>query len=474
MSGTQTAIIIFNIFIILYFLALNGSYLLLIIRSYFMLKRYRDIQKITDYEMTFLSEFYKPLSIIIPAYNEELTITDTVRSCLSFRYPEYEVIVVNDGSRDDTLQTLISHYDLQPSARDFDQQIPCRNIRQIYISRQFPNLFVIDKENGGKADALNAGINVSHYPIFCNIDADSLIDSDSLLKIVTPFTTDHRVVAVGGVVRVANDCHIKGSQVLGVRLSRKHMVRLQIVEYLRAFLFGRIGWSAINSLMIISGAFGIFRRWPVVKAGGYRTDTVGEDMEMVLRLQRFMKNAGHEYRVVFLPDPVCWTQVPEDLRSLGRQRRRWQQGLAESLTKNMPLFFNPQYGATGMLGFPFFFFFELLGPLVELTGYIVFIYAVITGMLNYPFIIMFLIAAILLGVLMSTSALLLEEISFRKYPRMRDVLILFCYAVLENFGYRQLHTIWRIKGLYDFARKKEGWGSVTRKNFGEEKKPADG
>jgi len=467
MSGWAVFFIFYSVFIILYFIGLNGSYLLLVLLSFFGLRRSRITQKVSDRVQTFRSSFYKPLTIIIPAFNEETTIVDTIYSVLALQYPEFEIVIVNDGSRDNTLAVMKKQFKLRQSARSYNLDIPCGTIHNIYISADYPNLVIVDKDNGGKSDALNAGINVSQFPLFCNIDSDSVVDSAALLKVIDLFVKDRRVVAAGGTIRAANHCRIEDGHVVEARLSPRFWVRFQIVEYLRAFLFGRAGWSAIGGILILSGAFSVFRRKAVVDAGGYRPDTVGEDMELTLRIQRVMKSLKRDYRIVFLPDPVCWTQVPETYRGLRTQRRRWQRGLAESLFYNFSMFLNPQYGAVGMISFPFFFIFELLGPVIELSGYIVFLVAIYLGLLNPPFAILFLVVAILLGIMLSTSAILMEEIHFRKYPRLRDVLILFIFAILENFFYRQLHAWWRFQGLLDFLFRRRTWGTLDRYSFSE-------
>lgn len=465
MSNLVFVIILYNLFVLLYFAAINMIYLALNVVALFTLRDYYREVKLVDLGKRFISTFYKPLAILVPAYNEEETIVESVKSLLQLEYPEFEVVVINDGSRDTTLEKMQEAYRLYPVNRSFDYGIKCKRIKGVYGSQDYPNLVVVDKENGGKADALNAGINVSYFPLFCNIDADSILDADSLLKMTRPFLEDHRIVGVGGIIRVANDCLVKAGKVVEIRLPRGHLVRFQVVEYLRAFLFGRVGWGSLGNLLIISGAFGIFKRQAVVEYGGYRADTVGEDMELVVRIHRLGRKSGRRERVEFVPDPVCWTQVPETLGGLSRQRRRWQRGLAESLSLNREMFLNPRYGTVGLLGFPFFVFFEKWGPVVELTGYLVFILSIYMGIINPPFILLFLTMAILLGVLLSTSSLLLEELSFRRYPRLRDLLILFAYAILENFGYRQLHSWWRLQGLWDYYRKAQGWGKAERKKF---------
>ncbi len=465
MNNYFSFLIIYNILVILYFLTLNGSYLLLVIMSFKSLSKYNVDQVSEAQTKTFQSGFYKPLSLIIPAYNESTTIVETVQSAMSLRYPEYEVIVVNDGSVDQTLDILKTQFNLKPSKRAFNNDISCKDINGLYTSLDYPNLTVIDKVNGGKSDALNAGINVSQFPIFCNVDSDTIIDVTALLKVVDLFVRDWRVVAAGGTIRVANQCQIQDGRVLSVNLSPKLWVRFQIVEYFRAFLFGRAGWSLLGGVVILSGAFSVFRRKAVVEAGGYRSDTVGEDMELTLRIQRVMKKLNRDFRIVFLPDPVCWTQVPEKYRNLQTQRKRWHRGLAESLFYNMEMFLNPQFGVVGMLSMPFFFFYELLGPLIEISGYLVFIVSIILGLLNPSFAVLFFTVAVLLGVLLSTAALVMEEIYFNKFPRLRDILKLFIYAVIENFFYRQLHSWWRFQGIIDFLFKKRTWGTITRLSF---------
>ncbi|WP_205842026.1 glycosyltransferase family 2 protein [Natranaerobius trueperi] len=427
------------------------------------------MNEITDYKKTFQSEFYKPISIIVPAFNEEETIVENVKSLLALSYPEFEVVVVNDGSSDKTVDKLKKNFNLTPSSRSFERNLDTEDINNVYDSLDYPNLVVVDKDNGGKADALNAGINISQYPLICNIDADSIIEGQALLRIVEPFSQDWRVVAAGGTVRIANECTIRGGYIEQVRLSKKPLVRMQVVEYLRAFLFGRVGWASINSLLIISGAFGVFRKSHVTNAGGYSKDTVGEDMELVLKLNRLLKKSEREYRVVFLPDPVCWTQVPEDIDTLSNQRRRWQRGLGESLIMNKELFFNPRYGLLGLLAYPFFLFIEFLGPIFELLGYVVFaITLFITFFLGFPgreIILLFFITAVLMGILLSTTSIVFEEMTFRKYSSLKEKLILFLFGFLENFGYRQRHTFWRVKGIFDFLRKRKEWGQMKRTSF---------
>lgn len=454
-----------NLLFLVYFVLVNGFYLCLIVISSQVVKRYARVRALTEYEGIFSTTFFKPVSVIVPAHNEEETIVHTVSSALAVRYPELEVVVVNDGSSDATLDKLIHSFALVPVARPASCDIPCARIRDVYESALYPGLRVVDKEQGGKADALNAGINVSRFPLVCNIDADSIIDVQSMVQITRPFLEDHRVVAVGGVVTPANDCLIENGEVKKVRLARCSLARFQIVEYLRAFLFGRLGWSRLNSLMIVSGAFAIFRRTALVEVGGYRTDTVGEDMELVLRMHRVFFDKKKPYRILFLPDPICWTQVPEDVRSLAKQRRRWQRGLAESLSKNRGLCLNRRYGGVGLLGYPFFVLCELLSPAVELAGYGIVIVSILARAIDWRLALSYVFCATLLGTILSMSSILLETRAYRRYSSLKDTLVLCAYAILEGFGYRQLHSFWRCLGLVDHVLKRGGWGQPVRRAF---------
>ncbi len=433
--------------------------------SFFAIRRYMKEYHLIKYERLFQSSFYKPISIVAPAYNEEAVILESVKSMLQLHYPEFEVIVVNDGSTDRTLEILKERYKLKKSLRPYQMLIPCRDIKGIYTSEDYPNLVVVDKINGQKADAQNAGINVSKYPLFSVLDSDSLLEPDVMLKLVRPFLDDEKTIAAGGIVRIANGCRVVAGEVVEIGLSPKWLPNFQVVEYLRAFLFGRVGWDVFNSLLIISGAFGLFKKDVVIGIGGYKQDTVGEDMELVVRMHRHMKEKREPYRITFIPEPVCWTEAPETLKVLGRQRNRWQRGLMDSLWTHKKMLLNPRYGLVGLFAMPFFFFFEMLGPVIELTGYIIVPVSLYFHIINIRFAVLFLLVAIVLGIVLSLIALVLEELSFRKYPKYSQVLKLFFFAIFENMGYRQIHTWWRVKGIIDFLKGSKQWGKMERKEF---------
>lgn len=447
-----------------YFILLNGSYIALNLLSLVSLRRYIERHSLDHLPQAFVG-FDPPISLLVPAYNEEATIAASLRSLLQLDYPDFEIVVINDGSKDGTLAELIREFALIPFPEAYRRKIPCKEVGAIYRSTRHVNLRVIDKANGGKADALNAGINASRYPLFCAVDADSILQRDSLTKVVQPFLEDPRTIATGGTIRIANGCQISGGFLVSVGLPKKFLARFQIVEYLRAFLFGRLGWSPLNAVLIVSGAFGLFRKSEVIAAGGYRANTVGEDMELIVRLHRINRLRGTPYRITYVPDPICWTEAPETLKVLRSQRTRWQRGLAESLAMNRELLFHRRSGPVGWMAFPFFVLFEFLGPIIEVLGYVLVIIGTLLGIFSWQAFEAFMLVAIGFGILLSVTALLLEELSFRIYPKSSQIAWLFLIAVVENLGYRQLLAVWRLQGLLRWmAGGKQKWGEMTRAN----------
>ncbi len=453
-------------FVLVYFFTANTLNTLLIYLAYHSMRKHlRRSWLVQDKELLRHAPLTSPISILVPAYNEERTVVENVHSLLSLNYPQFEVIVVNDGSKDRTLEELIGHFNLYPVRRANPNRIPTQDVRRVYLSRDIAHLVVVDKENGGKADALNAGLNVSRNPLVAVIDTDSILERDVLLMLARPFLEDPDVVAAGGVVRIVNGCTVRQGQVAEIGIPDSWLARMQVLEYLRAFLFGRAGWEALGMLLIISGAFGMFRKEAVVAAGGFLSDTVGEDMELVVRMHRRMIGAGRRYKVRFIAEPVCWTEVPESLKVLGAQRDRWQRGLLDTLVTHRAMLFNPRYGRIGLLALPFYLIFEGLGPVIEVIGLLSMALTAAFGQIDLRFGLAFLAAAILLGVVMSLSALALEELTFHRYPGVRLTLWLILLGVLENFGYRQLNSWWRLKGTVNFLRGSRAWGEMVRKGF---------
>lgn len=459
------AVLLFNYVVLAYFIVLNTVYLGTSLFAFRALRRYALRMRTLDLNELVTSAGAPSITLLAPAFNEEATCVESVRSLLTLDYPHYEIIVVNDGSEDRTVERLVEAFNLVPAPRLPTAHIDTTRIRQVYRSRRHPNLWLLDKENGGKADALNAGINYCRTPLFCAMDADSLLERDALSRVVRPFLEDAQTIAVGGILRVANGCTVKQGVVTDVRLPRSLLARLQVLEYLRAFLSGRMGWDALDATLVISGAFGVFKRSVVVDAGGYSTTTVGEDMELVVRLHRHCRENDVPYRIHFVPDPVAWTETPETLSALGRQRDRWQRGLFQSLVRHRKMLLNPAYGRAGMLAYPYFFFLEMIGPVIEALGYVAFALTVAFGRADPWYVGAFVAVAVFLGVALSLAAVALEELSFRRYPRAKDLLHLCWIAVFENVGYRQLSTWWRLRGTISALRGKTGWGERERKGF---------
>ncbi|KPL59510.1 glycosyltransferase family 2 protein [Rossellomorea vietnamensis] len=450
-------------FVLLYMILVVSFYTILLVISLFQLRKTYGLDEWEPYEELLHLHQTKPVSILVPAYNESVGIMATVRSLLSIEYPEYEIIIVNDGSTDDSMEKLVETFQLVKIKWVIRQQLKTQPVKGVYQSKLYKNLLVIDKENGGKADALNAGINVSNFPYFCSIDGDSVLERTAFLKVMKPIVeSDGEVIASGGSIRIANGCEIESGEIVKVGLSRSPLVVMQVIEYLRAFLMGRIGLSRHNLLLIVSGAFGVFsKRW-VVDAGGY-SHTVGEDMELVVRLHRYVKEQKADKKIVYVPDPVSWTEAPESLKYLRRQRSRWHRGLFESLWIHRRLLFNPKYGSIGMISMPYFLIIEFLGPVVELMGYIIMVLSIFLGGVYLEFAILLFLLSILYGSVLSMAAVLLEEWSVRKFPKATDIGRLFAYSLTETLWYRPLTVFWRCEGILDVIRKKRGWGEMARK-----------
>ncbi|WP_425383208.1 glycosyltransferase family 2 protein [Rossellomorea oryzaecorticis] len=446
-----------------YMVLVISFYSLLLLTSFVQLRKSYQLDEREPYEELLQLHQTKPVSILVPAYNESVGIMATLRSLLSIEYPEYEIIIINDGSTDDSLEKLIESFQLVKIKWVIRQQLKTKQVKAVYQSKIYKNLLVVDKENGGKADALNAGINVSNYPYFCSIDGDSVLERTAFLKVMKPIIeSDGEVIASGGSIRIANGCEIESGEIVKVGLSRSPIVVMQVIEYLRAFLMGRIGLSRHNLLLIVSGAFGVFsKRW-IVEAGGY-SHTVGEDMELVVRLHRYVKEQKADKKIVYVPDPVSWTEAPESLKYLRRQRRRWHRGLFESLWIHRRLIFNPRYGSIGMVSIPYFLIIEFLGPVVELMGYLVMILSIFFGGVYLEFAILLFLLSVLYGSILSMASVLLEEWTIRKYPKASDIIRLFFYSLTETLWYRPLTVLWRCEGILDVLRRKTGWGEMARK-----------
>lgn len=450
-------------FFLLFLLGLNGGYLITIFFAFLKLPNYLQHQVLRYKLPKAQSYFMPPISIVLLAYNEEEVIISSIHSLLKLDYPTFEIVVVNDGSKDKTLEVLKEEFRLVEFPEAFPYRIRHKPVRAVFQSTVYPELRVIDKENGGKADASNAGLNGARFPLVCPLDADTVLQPDSLRLLVQPFLEDPYTVAVGGTVRTVNGCLVKDGVLIRKRLPTNLLALFQTVEYLRAFLFSRVGFAAMNALPLISGAFGLFHKESVIAVGGYKLDALGEDMELVLRLHRHFRLYGKPYRITFVADAACWTEVPESLSNLMRQRIRWQRGMLESVMENRELLFHPKSGWLGWFSIPFMFIFEGFGAGVETVGFLFIIASYALGLMSLDAFIAFMMLAIGMGLLQSVAALLLEEMTFNTYPKTRQLLRLLLAVIAENFGYRQLNSIWRMVGLYKWLFKRKSiWGEMVR------------
>ncbi len=455
-----------NYLVLTYFLVVLTSYSAVTLLSWVQVRRYYRRLVHARLQRSVRSRLTPPISICTAAYNEAEVIVDSMRSMLSLRYPEHEVVLTNDGSTDTTLERMVEAFAMYRVDQPEHPQLETERVRGVWRSRTHSNLMVIDKDNGGKCDALNAAINFARYPLVCCVDADSLLEPDALVTVVRPFIErPDRTVAAAGIIRVANGCVVARGHVTKIGLPRQWLPMFQTVEYMRAFTAGRTGWSMMNSLLIVSGAFGIFRKDAVIDVGGYATDSIGEDFELVVRLHRRMRELKRPYHIAFVPDPVCWTEAPSNLKQLGGQRDRWHRGLTDTLVRHRRMIGNPRYGVVGMLGLPFFVLLEFLGAFIEAAGYIAIPLGFALGYINGWAAALFFTLAVGSGICLSLSALLLEDLAFRKFGRWRDFGRLVTFCVLENFGYRQLMTYYRVRGFVSYARGDHGWGHIDRAGF---------
>jgi biofilm PGA synthesis N-glycosyltransferase PgaC len=467
---------IFHIFtygILVYSILLMICYVLIGAFSVIETRNYLNKNSFTDYRVLASSTEAPSMSIVAPAYNEGSTIIENVRSLLSLHYNNLEVIIINDGSKDDSLEQLIGAYDLFKIDFFVNQHIKTKPVRGVYKSHNpvYRKLIVVDKVNGGKADALNVGINIAKNSYFVCIDVDCVLEQDSLLKLAKPFleNSTQRVIAAGGVVRIANSCEIEGGRLVKVNLAKNFLPRVQTLEYIRAFLLSRMAWTRLNGLLLISGAFGAFDREIVIKCGGYNPNTVGEDMELVVRMRCYMEERDEPYRVSFIPDPLCWTEAPTSFKILGRQRNRWARGTIETLKLHKKMFLNPRYGLLGMLSYPYWLFFEFLAPIIEFFGIISIVVYCLLGSINWSALLI-MAGVVCIGILYSIFAIMMEVLTYNQYKQKKDILRLMLIAVLEPLIFHPFVVWSAIRGNIDLLRKHNGWGEMTRQGFAAVKK----
>jgi len=451
------SITVFNYIVFIYFITLNLWYFVLNIIAYRGLKKHMLRLKITKSDDQLLMKSAPPVTLLTPAFNESENCITSIQSLLKIQYPDMRILFINDGSTDDTLEKMIDTFQMEKAFLPQTSNLETKPVKEIYRSKTHPDLWLIDKENGKKADALNVGINYCQTPLFCAIDNDSMLEQDSIARVVIPFIEDTRTVVSGGIIRIANGCTFENGHITKVDIPKNLLAKFQVMEYLRAFYSGRLAWDILNASLIISGAFGLFRHSVVVAAGGYLHKTIGEDMELIVRLHKYCADNKIPYKIRFIPDPIAWTEGPETLKTLGRQRDRWQRGLLDSILTHINMLFKPRYGAVGLLAMPYFFIYEMIGPLIEIMGYLIFFFLIIIGYATWTYVLAFLLVAVILGVCLSVFSIILEELSFHRYPKFRHLLQLIAVAIIENIGYRQLNSWWRIKGTWSFMKKKQNW-----------------
>ena len=457
--------------VLVYFLLINSSYLLLIVLAALEFVRHLRRVPFAGLEDAAASPLTQPVSLIVPAFNEQAGIVSSVRAMLALHYPEHEVVVVDDGSTDATFECLRAAFDLVQVPRVVPRDVPTRELpSSVHVPADGRTpLVVLRKANSGCSDSVNLGINAARYPLVGLVDADSILDPDALLVVAKPFADDPlRTVATGGVIRAVNGCTVVAGRVVDVRMPRPLLARIQVVEYLRAFLLGRTGWSRLHAVVLISGAFGLFRRDVMVAVGGLDPTCIGQDFELVMRIHRQMRREKRDYRVTFVAEPVSWTEVPVTASVLGRQRRRWHRGLWEVLWKYRGMTFNPRYGRIGLLALPYYWFFELLAPVVELVGLVLVPLGLLTGVVDAQYAWQFVLVAYAFALLVSLAAISVEEFSFHRYSRWQDLGTALASSVWENLGYRQLTAWWRLQGLAQaITRRRQVWGTMTRRGFGD-------
>lgn len=459
-------LIVLGTVISVYMMAVVIAYAVMLVIAYLEMRKKAGLDKHEIDEDFSGMYFSKPLSIIVPAFNESTGILNSVHSLLNLRYPQTEIIVVNDGSTDDTQERLIEEFDMIPIYHVTRLQIKSKRVIQLFQSSTQPNLFLIEKENGGKADALNAGINLAHFPYICSIDGDSMLHKHALLRVMEPIVaSDGNVIAAGGTIRVANEMNVELGDFVESDLYSNPLVLIQAIEYVRSFLIGRIALGKFNLLLIISGAFSVFDRQWVIDVGGYSTDMIGEDMELVVKLHRLIKERKSDKRIISIADPICYTEAPQSFSILRRQRRRWHQGLLASLIRHRDMLFNPKYGAIGWVSLPYYWVVEAAGPVIECLGIIFILLSFAFGNIYFEFSVMLSLLFVVYGIVYTLGALLIDSLTSQTYPSTRSLFRMVVISLTEIFWFRPLTVFWRLEGIYRTVKGNTEWGVMDRTGF---------
>ena len=491
------AVQVLQVVIIGYFVLYNTINLFLLLVAWIQVRFFLRVKAIGSLESLYSSSSTPAVTIVVPAYNEQETIVESIRALTNLYYPRYEIVIVNDGSNDRTVEELKTAFGFTLRKLGYESVVPTARIRGSYeaaTTGDVTRLILLDKENGGKADALNAGLNAALAPFVCCIDADSILGRNSLLEVMQPMVEDPEgIAACGGQVGVANGCTIVDGRVVDVRLPRSWLARFQVVEYMRSFTAGRTALVTLNSLLILSGVSAVFRKSLLFEVGGFLSgrltsrivkeycgggkETVCEDMEIIVRLQRYLLEKKIPARIHFLPYPMTLSQVPERVRDFGRQRDRWFRGLAQVLFYHRKMLFNPRYRQVGLFAMPYQFMFEFLGPLVEIAGYVLLPLLFLAGLVSTEYLLLFFAASILYGTLLSIAAVLMgvwtegrladgrNSVSLFRYEGLGSALALVGFASLSMLGYRQMQLYYLGKGFVGFLRGRQTWGKFKREEF---------
>lgn len=452
-----------NLFFVLYMVGYSSFLFLAVVIGSSDLYKKRQQERLKN---TLLKNYYVPVSILVPAYNEEVTVVETVQSLLALEYNLYEIIVVDDGSKDTTSQKLIEAFHMQPIRRPIHRKIPCQPEEFVYesVDQKVP-LTLIRKKNGGKADSLNMGINACRYPYFICMDADSVLQYDSLSKIVRPVLENQNVVAVGGVVRPANSVELERGRVINYQLPKNILACMQVLEYDRSFLASRILFDKFNGSLIISGAFGLFKKDVVIAAGGYDHSTMGEDMELVVKLHEYCVLNDMPYTIKYATDAICWSQAPERLRDLCKQRKRWHLGLFQSMWKHRVMLLNPKFGLVSFISYFYFLLYELLSPFIEIFGIITMITAFIMDLINVPFMLLFFLIYAVFGCVLTLTAFFarIQTVDLKISPKDAGKAVLLCF--FEICCLRFVMAFVRATAFIGYKKKKLNWGRIERKKI---------
>jgi cellulose synthase/poly-beta-1,6-N-acetylglucosamine synthase-like glycosyltransferase len=455
--------------VFVYCCAIYTIYAMLTLFSYLSIVANMRRNRIREKLVMIQSPLSPGISIITGAFNEELNIIHNVRSLLNMNYPLFEVIIVNDGSTDKTLEKLIQEFELTEVTFAYHYFIHSAEVQRIFKSENpaCSNLLVIDKANGGcKADAINAGINASSYPYFLNTDVDCILDNDTLIQLIQPFVDDEkRVIATGATLRMVNSCIVDSGVLAEAKVPRQLLPAFQEIEYIRSFVLGKMGWNLINGIPNVSGGLGMFDKEIVIKAGGYDPSSFGEDMDMLMRMSKYMLDTKQEYAIRYIPQSLCWTEGPSTLKVFKRQRVRWGRGLYQIFSTYYKLMFNPKYKMLGWVVLPYNFIFELCAPLVEFLGIICYIYLIASDLINWPFALVLLLFVYSFSIFITLLAILWDQLVIRRY-RVKEVLKLCLFVFIEPIIYHPMVMIFALMGyINQFFKAKSHWGHMERKGF---------